>query len=345
MTSPSNTLAWQAPLAKFLRREKPTERQSGEAGDLSADELQTMLPRLASADRDERFSVRQRVKRHFWRQSPYCGDCGRYLPHCKNVVLVDAGKIVCLDCNLAEALQAKRNRQEERQLRHQALEQFRQCATACEDCGGAVGQHPRPREEWPRLVWRNGRPVVICLGCLEVSAVRSSVLPIISTPEAVPVALALSAMAAKPLLVKLCRRAGRPFILAHWLDPVTGAERLRSTGTIDRAEAERFAADLEAELQAGGNGDSMLAPASRPCPDPPAPRRRSFKHVTWSEAALLATEEPQPIPYLPSEEEIAAQCAAIRVDWSEREHRMRAGQSEGVPAPWSVPVRRGARIS
>ncbi len=51
--------------------------------------------------------------------------------------------------------------------------------------------------------------------------------------------------------VKLVAPKQRRFVLAQWVDPVTGLICTRSTKTTVRREAERFAARLEDELNAG----------------------------------------------------------------------------------------------
>lgn len=51
--------------------------------------------------------------------------------------------------------------------------------------------------------------------------------------------------------VTLINPADRPFYMAQWDDPVTGKTRSRSTKTKVRRDAERFAARLEDELNAG----------------------------------------------------------------------------------------------
>lgn len=48
--------------------------------------------------------------------------------------------------------------------------------------------------------------------------------------------------------VTLIDPADRRYLLARWIDPITGKSKYRSTGTTIRREAERFAARLETEL-------------------------------------------------------------------------------------------------
>jgi integrase len=52
--------------------------------------------------------------------------------------------------------------------------------------------------------------------------------------------------------------AGRKFFYAHWVDPLTGKNRAQSTRQSTKREAERFAADLEDQLNSGRQRSTRL---------------------------------------------------------------------------------------
>ncbi|WP_437188333.1 hypothetical protein SH668x_001776 [Planctomicrobium sp. SH668] len=51
-----------------------------------------------------------------------------------------------------------------------------------------------------------------------------------------------------PIRVTAIKRSGRKCFEARWIDPVTGKKKTLSTAEVRRREAERFASDLEMDL-------------------------------------------------------------------------------------------------